>query len=112
MNTSSDFEHGKIAQEVASFLLKLKIWKAVSWDKELFKVGLERTDFCTRSVVEFTLHWVLSYTRGHVFSFLKLSEYLLKLQKQKCIDQDLETLVCGAEFFDSNPCRGIISRLF
>lgn len=96
------------------FLFKTEDLESSVVDKfeELFKLGLERADFCTRSVVEYTLEWARSYTGGHAFPFLKLSEYLLRHQKQRCIDQDFESIVCGAEFFYSQACRDIFARSF
>ena len=87
--------------------------KVIEKFEELLNDGLTSSSVVnTRTVVENTLSWVLSYTGGHTYPFLKLSEYLLKQRKQECIDSNLESIVCGALFFDLEISKEIIARSF
>jgi len=80
--------------------------------EELYKFGLASSGVDTRNVVEKTLSWVISYTGGHAFPFVKLSEYLLMCKKQDCIDDNWDSVVCCASFFDSDLSKAIIARSF
>jgi len=87
--------------------------KVIEKFEELLNNGLKSSSVVnTRTVVENTLSWVLSYTGGHAFPFLKLSEYLLINEKQACINKKLDSIVCGAHFFGLQISKEIIARSF
>jgi hypothetical protein len=58
------------------------------------------------------MDWLLEYTGGHTFPFMKLCEHFLVNHKQSCMKRDFESVVHNETFYKSPVYEFIISRAF
>jgi hypothetical protein len=65
------------------------------------------------SEVKDTLLYLLSYSGGHCYPFLKIAEYLFSQHSRNCTDlNQVASIVCGSPFFESSNCKKILGRSF
>ncbi len=58
------------------------------------------------------MKWILEYTGGHTYPFLRLSEYLFSNLGLVQTDTDIQNLVVGENFNKSDCYRDISLRCF
>ena len=56
--------------------------------------------------------WMLVYTGGHTYPFLKLCEYMLRHQEQSCKEKTYELIVTSAAFYESSIFKSITDRAY
>jgi hypothetical protein len=64
------------------------------------------------TVISDLMDWLLEYTGGHTFPFMKLCEHFLVNHKESCMKQDYLLVICNETFYKSSTYKIIYSRAF
>ena len=92
-----------------SFLMLTK--KDFSTEEELQLLG-HGANISDTSMLSDLVDWMLAYTGGHAFPFLKLCEHMLKEKKQFCEERKFESVVNSGGFYESPTFNVIVTRSY
>jgi hypothetical protein len=98
------FNEGDINAEMLSIFLK--------FTTAANNIGSNKADeeLMIQQVIEDALKWTLSFTGGHAFAFLTISEFIITKHFQACKDKDFEFL--ARSFIKSDLYRRVVGRCF
>jgi hypothetical protein len=81
-------------------------------EEENLRYLAKLADISDMTVISDLMDWMLEYTGGHTFPFMKLCEHFLVNHKKSCMKRDFESVVHNETFYKSPIYKLIISRAF